>query len=142
MAASVTPGVALMLSCCGIPAQWAGRAALFAEHVDKLRAVWESLGKPRIMAACSSCLAALRQALPEAVPLSLWEVLDGMGLPEGPPAASAPLPEVFSIHDPCTARHDGAWLAAVRRLATRAGARDVYKRQSSSCRARRSLRGR
>ena len=123
MAASVTPGVALMLSCCGIPAQWAGRAALFAEHVDKLRAVWESLGKPRIMAACSSCLAALRQALPEAVALSLWEVLDGMGLPKGPPAASAPLPEVFSIHDPCTARHDGAWLAAVRRLATRAGAR-------------------
>ena len=121
MAASATPGVALMLSCCGIPAQWAGRAGLFAEHVEKLRAAWESLGKPRIMAACSSCLAALRQALPEAGALSVWEVLDSMGLPEGRGAAPAALPEVFSIHDPCTARHDSAWLAAVRSLAARAG---------------------
>ena len=33
------------------------------------------------------------------------------------------LPDVFSIQDPCTARHDSAWLAAVRSLAQRAGAR-------------------
>lgn len=144
MAAGPEPGVALMLSCCGIPARWAGRASLFAEHTAKLRQTWEGLGKPRIMAACSSCLAALRESLPEAESLSLWEVMDQMGLPDsllpssppqsdekaassGDPAMAgscdAGLPEVFSIQDPCTARHDGAWLTAVRSLAQRAGAR-------------------
>ena len=33
--------------------------------MDKLRQSWEGLGKPRIVAACSSCLAALREALPD-----------------------------------------------------------------------------
>ena len=144
MAASPEPGVALMLSCCGIPARWAGRTGLFAEHSAKLRQTWESLGKPRIMAACSSCLAALRESLPEAQALSLWEVMDQMGLPDSPLPSSPPqsggkaassgdpamagddgacLPDVFSIQDPCTARYDSAWLAAVRSLAQRAGAR-------------------
>ena len=74
------------------------------------------------MAACSSCLAALRQGLPEAQTVSAWEVLDGLALDlsQGLPAASSSstgLPKIFSIQDPCTARHDKAWLAAVRSLA-------------------------
>ena len=118
-------GVGIMLSCCGIPARWAGRSALFAEHMDKIRQAWLGLGKPRIVAACSSCLAALREGLPEAQTVSVWEVLDGLPLEwaqHGAAAASATLPAVFSIQDPCTARHDTAWLAAVRSLAGKCGA--------------------
>ena len=116
-------GVGIMLSCCGIPARWAGRSALFSEHMDKIRQTWLGLGKPRIVAACSSCLAALREGLPEAQTVSVWEVLDGLAL-DLPIASStsAALPAVFSIHDPCTARHDKAWLTAVRSLAGKCGA--------------------
>lgn len=113
-------GVALLLSCCGIPARWAGRETLFKEHVARLAEQWEQLGRPHIMAACSSCLSALRDALPEAEALSVWEVLDGLPLPK---ASAQALPEVFSIHDPCTARGDAAWLTAVRSLARKCGAR-------------------
>ena len=74
-------GVSLLLSCCGIPARWAGREALFKEHTAEIRKEWEVLGRPRIMAACSSCLSALRLALPEARPVSIWEVLNGLPLP-------------------------------------------------------------
>lgn len=136
-----TPGVALMLSCCGIPARWAGRAELFREHTAKLRAAWEELGKPRIMAACSSCLAALREALPEAQPVSVWEIMDGLD-PEGLGQAigtvgegGQALPETFSIQDPCTARHDGAWLAAVRSLARKSGAHVEEPRLSGAATA-------
>ena len=120
-------GVGIMLSCCGIPARWAGRSALFSEHMDNIRHAWQGLGKPRIVAACSSCLAALRQGLPEAQTVSAWEVLDGLALDlsQGLPAASSSstgLPKIFSIQDPCTARHDKAWLAAVRSLAGKCGA--------------------
>jgi Fe-S oxidoreductase len=133
LAEGPTPGVALMLSCCGIPARWAGRTRLFREHAARLRAAWERLGRPRVMAACASCLTVLRETLPEAQALSVWEVLDGLdasglralrdGLSGSADGAQAALPELFSMHDPCAARHDAAWLAAVRSLARKCGAR-------------------
>ena len=82
------------------------------------------------MAACSSCLTALREALPEAQTVSVWEVLDG--LPLEAPAAGNSLPSVFSIQDPCTARHDAAWLAAVRSLADKCGAKIEEPRLSGA----------
>ena len=115
-------GVGIMLSCCGIPAQWAGRTALFREHTDTLRQAWEGLGKPRIMAACSSCLTVLRESLPQAQAVSVWAVLDSLPQDFSQVAISS-LPEVFSVQDPCTARHDKAWLAAVRSLAGKCGAK-------------------
>lgn len=133
-------GVALLLSCCGIPARWAGRAAVFEEHAARLREAWASLGRPQIMAACSSCLAVLRQTLPEAHAVSVWQVLDSLPLPErkaGTDAACGAnaLPEVFSIHDPCTARRDTGWLNAVRNLARRCGARIEEPRLSGAATA-------
>ncbi|MBO4313607.1 MAG: 4Fe-4S dicluster domain-containing protein [Desulfovibrio sp.] len=121
------PGVALLLSCCGIPARWAGRQEKFKQHTDALRSTWAALGRPRILTACASCLMAFREGLPEAQTLSVWEVMDGLDLsgltaqaPDSAPRAA--LPAVFSIHDPCTARHDAAWLSAVRSLARKSGA--------------------
>ena len=121
-----SPGLALMLSCCGMPAHWAGRARIFREHSAKLRASWEELGRPRIITACASCLSALGEALPEARPLSLWEVLDGLDIASLQgllPQNGSKLPATFSIQDPCTVRHNEPWLRAVRSLATKCGAR-------------------
>jgi Fe-S oxidoreductase len=120
LASGPTPGLGLMLSCCGVPARWAGRTKLYREHAAGLRASWESLGRPRLMAACSSCLVVLREVLPEARAVSVWEVLDGLDLPASGPLPPD-LPAVLSVQDPCTARHDAAWLAAVRSLARKAG---------------------
>ena len=68
--------VGLLLQCCGVPAQWAGEEKLFAETVEALKSTWESLGRPRVIAACASCCKTLREALPEVSVVSLWEVLD------------------------------------------------------------------
>ena len=117
------PGLALLLSCCGMPAHWAGRRRLFQEHTDRIRSVWEDLGKPRLVTACSSCLSAFRDRLPEAQALSLWELLDTLDLTTLAKAGQADtaLPALFSVQDPCTARHDQAWLNAVRSLAQKCG---------------------
>ena len=92
----------------------------FARQVQELRRQWEELGRPRIMAACSSCLAVLREPLPEARALSLWEVLDALPWPEGVPGG-ADGGTLLTMQDPCTARHDTAWQDAVRSLARKAG---------------------
>lgn len=113
----------LLLRCCGIPARWAGREADFAAQAAELRQIWEECGKPRVAAACSSCLAVLREVLPEARPLSLWELLDALPWPgeAGRIAEGDTAETTLSIQDPCTARHDAAWQAAVRSLVRKAG---------------------
>lgn len=121
-------GVGIMLSCCGVPARWAGNTALFNEHAARLRADWEALGRPELIAACASCLDALALALPGAPLRSLWEYLDDL-LPEATPAADAP---VVSIQDPCGARHHEGWRAAVRSLVRKCGVRGEDPRRSGA----------
>lgn len=121
-------GVGIMLSCCGVPAFWAGNTLLFDEHAARLRADWESLGKPELIVACASCLDALARALPDARLRSLWEYLDNL-LPEAAPVADAP---VVSIQDPCGARHQEGWRAAVRSLVRKCGLRGEDPRRSGT----------
>ena len=121
---SATPGVALLLSCCGMPAHWAGRRELFKQHMKKLHTIWEDLGRPCLLTACASCLAAFREGLPEVRAKSVWEIMDGLDISSllGQATNRADMPPVFSVHDPCTARNNTAWHTAVRSLARKAGA--------------------
>lgn len=142
--ALLTGGVALQLDCCGIPAHWAGRKALFTAHIATLQAAWEACGKPCIICACSSCLDILQRFLPSAQCVSLWEILDSHTpqslepLPEFAPQTGAgecpaSLPAqcaahfsarsqsgAFSLQHPCGARHNKAWQSAVYSLAQKA----------------------
>ncbi|MDR1777277.1 MAG: 4Fe-4S dicluster domain-containing protein [Desulfovibrio sp.] len=116
---NLSGGVALTLSCCGIPAQWAGRRADFDRHAAELLRQWENFGRPTLIAACASCLKALRSALPEAGLVSAWEILTTLSLPPGRRHYDA---FALSIHDPCAARFDAAWLKSVRALVRACGA--------------------
>ncbi|MDR3357971.1 MAG: 4Fe-4S dicluster domain-containing protein [Desulfovibrio sp.] len=116
---SLSGGIALLLSCCGIPAHWAGRRTVFAGHASALLEQWKKFGGPCVIAACSSCMKALRLSLPEARIRSVWEVLNALPLPR---RHGTGFSEPLSVHDPCTARHDAAWQSAVRELARKCGA--------------------
>ncbi len=116
--AQLTGGVGLMLRCCGIPANWAGREDLFASALTALRADWEALGQPRIIAACAGCLSVLRDFAPDIPAESLWETLARLALP---PRPAGPLPGPLALHDPCTARSNAPFRLASRALAARLG---------------------
>lgn len=115
-------GVGLMLGCCGIPAHWAGQTEAFRRSAENLARQWESLGRPKVVAACSGCLSVFRlpefqQAAPGLCAVSLWEVLDTLPLP-----GNGILPRPFlALHDPCTARDDEAFRRAVRSMLSRLG---------------------
>lgn len=110
-------GVGLMLHCCGAPPRWAGREDLFAPNNERIREVWESFGRPRLVLACSTCATVFADTLPEAECVSLWQVLEETGLPEGARAKE----DIFFLHDPCTTRHLPAYRDSVRRLVTQLG---------------------
>ena len=109
-------GVALGLRCCGVPARWAGREDLFAESSAELRRQWKALGRPRVITACASCLKTLRESQPDMNLVSLWEVLE-----KECPEPESLLQLTLTVQDPCSARHDEAWLSSVRALLVRHG---------------------
>ena len=120
-------GVGLILSCCGIPAHWAGQEAVFEAHRTDFCARWQRAGSPRLIVGCASCLKILEEFVPETRPVSLWEVLDSLWhLPAvaqgGDQSQGQSQGMTFSVHDPCAARHNTAWLQAVRSLAKKCGA--------------------
>ncbi|HNT77843.1 MAG TPA: 4Fe-4S dicluster domain-containing protein [Anaerolineae bacterium] len=99
------PNVGLMLRCCGAPADWAGRTDLFAAALADFRADYERLGRPKVILACSTCYQRLKQHLPDVEIVSLWNLLDDIGLPDtARQVPAAPL----ALHDPCTTRYESA----------------------------------
>jgi Fe-S oxidoreductase len=109
-------GVALMLGCCGAPAHWAGQQELFSAELSRWETAWTELGNPRPVVACATCLKVFRDHLPNVEPVSLWEVIEEIGVPQaGLYRPDGPL----AIHDPCTSRDAPAVQEAVRRLVDR-----------------------
>jgi Fe-S oxidoreductase len=104
--------VGLILRCCGAPAAWSGRDALFRESLAELKSAWQGLGSPRIIAACPSCIKILREAMPEAEIVSHWSILSALGLPQSAVKKGGTL----AVNDPCAAREDGAMRGDVRNL--------------------------
>lgn len=94
--------VGLLLHCCGAPAHWSGREDLVTETTTSIAQKWESLGRPKIIASCPSCLESLRRQIPQAEVASHWSVLRALGLPKGSGSSESPL----AINTPCAARHD------------------------------------
>ncbi len=111
-------GVGFWLRCCGAPARWAGRRREMEKAGKEFLDQWRSMGSPLVIAACTSCLEVFRKELPEVRAVSLWSVLQEKGVPEVFPLRSVSM----ALHDPCTAAELPEVRAAVRDLASRAGA--------------------
>ncbi|MEZ4527070.1 MAG: heterodisulfide reductase-related iron-sulfur binding cluster [Desulfobacterales bacterium] len=106
-------GAGLMLQCCGAPADWAGREELFHSGLETLRKQWETLDKPEMIVACSSCYTIFKTHLPQIKIRSLWEILAEVhAFPKSENISKGPL----ALHDPCTARHEPGIQESVRSL--------------------------
>jgi len=109
-------GVALMLRCCGAPADWAGDQALFQNSLKVLVEQWESLGRPQLIVACSTCHSMFRERFPEVV--SLWELMSDLDLPVQGVSVSG---GKVAVQDACTTRHEPVIQDAVRNILGKLG---------------------
>lgn len=114
---SKKPEMGLLLRCCGVPAEWAGNEEMHEKEIAELRKDWEELGKPVLVLACPSCGKHLKEYLPEIETTSLYEVLDQWGTDWEERA----IQDIFSVFDPCSARHNILLEQAVRTLAEKTG---------------------
>lgn len=96
---TLSGGVGLVLGCCGAPARWAGNEAKFREARTKMESAWESLGRPHLITACSSCFKSIRENLPKIPIEPLWPHIDLAHMYPLPLASKS-----LAIHDPCSTR--------------------------------------
>lgn len=101
--AKLPGGVGLMMRCCGAIAEWAGQQEMFGQAVREINRQWQELGRPGFVVACSSCYRVLKNNFPESKIISLWELYDRLGLPEG---CAEENPGTVAVHDPCTTRQE------------------------------------
>lgn len=111
------PDTALMLGCCGAPAEWAGDDAIHAAVRSRLREQWAALGKPMMVFACATCKQKFERYLPDIPGTFLYELFVDWGAVL--PTSSAG--EVVSVFDPCTSRNAPQLQQAVRALVDGAG---------------------
>jgi len=107
-------GVGLSLSCCGAPAQWAGREDLFNENIDLLKKNWTALGNPAIITGCPTCFSVFRKVLPDLDCETIWTVLDRVGLPEN--SGAGVKMKKLAVHDACTTRYDKPLQNSIRNI--------------------------
>ncbi len=100
----------IWLDCCGAPAHWAGREEEFSGFHLRLLRIWDSMGRPRVLTACCTCLKMFREHLPEIDVASVWPEIAAVSVT---PAITHP---PLALSDPCTARHDAVTRRALRSL--------------------------
>lgn len=110
------PDTALLLGCCGAPAEWAGDEPRRDEVTAWIRSQWEAHGRPTVVLACPTCRQMFGRHLPELPTITLYELLL-----EHATIPALPERETVSVFDPCASRHDPDVQQAVRRLAEKAG---------------------
>ncbi len=111
------PDTALLLNCCGAPAEWAGDERLHSQVVARLREHWRALGKPRAVFACPTCKQMFGKYLPEIEGVFLYDLI----LRSGIPSLRSGHRETVSIFDPCASREEPEVQQAIRALARGAG---------------------
>ena len=72
-----------------------------------------------MIVACSTCHHLFKTHYTEVQTVSLWELLDQVGLPSHDMAA--PADPVVTVHDPCTSRHFAEMQGSIRELLRRLG---------------------
>lgn len=115
----ISGGVALMLGCCGAPANWAGQKVLFKETIGKIEGNWRALGRPKVVTACPTCFSMFKNHLPELPVENLVTLFDQIAIPTNRRAAVSP--KTLAIHDSCTTRHEVELQNSVRNILEKLG---------------------
>ncbi|MDD4603331.1 MAG: FAD-dependent oxidoreductase [Bacteroidales bacterium] len=111
------PDTALMLSCCGAPAHWAGDEAIHDKALAQIKTDFIKLGNPKAIFACSTCKQMFQRYLPEIESDFLYNIMAEKGIV---PARKIK-EKIVSVFDPCTSRYESDLHKTIREMAIGAG---------------------
>lgn len=108
----VSPGMGVLMQCCGKPTRVLADLGRFDGFYSVLEKDIARLGATTIVTACENCYMSLKTHSPHVKTISLYEWLDQMGIPECSFEEAKPV----ALHDPCPTRHEHALHESVRSL--------------------------
>lgn len=111
------PDTALVLNCCGAPAEWSGDTEIHGNVIAELSDRWVELGKPTAVFACPTCKQMFGKYLPEIESVFLYDLF----LQWGGSPVERPHNETVSVFDPCASRDEPQVQETIRTLAGQAG---------------------
>lgn len=110
------PDTALLLHCCGAPADWAGDEAVHDKTIQSIRNNWIEIGKPILIFSCTTCKQMFDKHMPEIKGVYIYELMAEWGINIKENVRD----EAVSVFDPCTSRHEPKLQQSVRILAKQA----------------------
>jgi NADPH-dependent glutamate synthase beta subunit-like oxidoreductase len=111
------PGTGILLGCCGEPTHSLGEQAKSEQILNGVEAEMAKLGTSEIIVACPLCYRRIKQHAPQLKLSFLYEVMVGLGLPQGIKHKGW----TFSLHDSCSMRWEKGIQDSVRALAQMMG---------------------
>lgn len=132
---AVLPKFSALLRCCGKPTRDLGEQRTFQRRFAETQRDMADIGAEKMILACPNCKKVFDEQTPETA-LSLWEILQKVGIPEELRGKAKNSDIVFTIHDPCSARYDTAAQEGVRWLLTELGYRyedSEFSREKTRC---------
>lgn len=113
--------VSLMVGCCGVPAEWAGREDEFLTVRTKIKKHWKDFGKPTLILACPTCKKIFEKYLPKIKILSLWNIIGEKGIAEINETYHMNANKKVTVFDSCASRHDPEVRTSVRTILKKLG---------------------
>ena len=110
------PDTALMLNCCGAPAEWAGDESIHDKVIERIKLCWMEAGNPIVVLACATCKQMLNKYLPEIKCVFLYELMDELNI-----HIKRKNNDTVSIFDPCSSRYESKLQNTIRHMAVKAG---------------------
>ncbi|WP_415930551.1 pyridine nucleotide-disulfide oxidoreductase/dicluster-binding protein [Zhenpiania hominis] len=91
---------AILLSCCGVPALYAGDMKRMREVHMKILEIFNSLSNPTVILSCPTCAKTFKEFFPHIQCISIYEYIWRNTIPE----RARSLSHVAALFDPCSSR--------------------------------------
>lgn len=125
------PGTGIILGCCGGPAYLTGDNTTFENVSNDMASEIDKLGADQVIVACPCCYNLLKQYHPDLNPVSLYIILDKIGVPRRKHETVT-----YNIHDPCTTRYEPKIQTSIRSIIKKTGHKIIeipHSKEESHC---------
>ncbi|EGT3616896.1 (Fe-S)-binding protein [Clostridium perfringens] len=117
--------IEILLKCCGKPSKDIGNLDLFEKNLKDIEKNIKNKGVDEIIVACENCYKTFGEAFNGIKVITLWEVINELGVPVELKNKYLNYKEKFALHDPCPIKKENQIHEAVRNILNELGIKIV-----------------